>query len=199
MTTVVVTAEDRSYVLTFFPEINLISRERIREGVITAWVKAWRGGGWGRLEDAPLMVKEIRDPKVGVLHVRISTLLAVAIADVLEREMGQPLNRDYLIAGAMLHDVGKSLEYAPNGQGPLSGSKLRHPVSGAHLVLEAGLPMEIAHIVATHSREGVFQERSLEAEVVVRAEGLAWEVTCRQEFGIPACRYVEGMLPTKRE
>ena len=132
-----ITKEDKDHVLKLFPEIEWIADRGIREGVITAWVRAWRGGGWDRLENAPLMIKEIRDPKVGVLHVRVSAQLTRAIADIVEREMGQPLNRDHLIAGAILHDVGKPLEYAPDGQGPLSGEQLRHPVSGAHLVLEA--------------------------------------------------------------
>jgi putative nucleotidyltransferase with HDIG domain len=117
--------------------------------------------------------------------------MVIAISDILEREMGQTFNRDYLIAGAILHDVGKPLEYAPRGQGPLSGSELRHPVTGVHLVLEAGLPLEIAHIVGTHSQEGMYQEKSLEAEVVTRAELLAWEVTCRQIFGVSGSHYAE--------
>ena len=192
-----ITKEDKDHVLKLFPEIEWIADRGIREGVITAWVRAWRGGGWDRLENAPLMIKEIRDPKVGVLHVRVSAQLTRAIADIVEREMGQPLNRDHLIAGAILHDVGKPLEYAPDGQGPLSGEQLRHPVSGAHLVLEAGLPLEIAHIVATHSKEGVLYEKSLEAEIVARAELLAWEVTCRQTFGIPSSRYGENTSKIK--
>lgn len=185
-------AQDIGYVEALFPEIRMIADAVLRERVALAWVKAWHGGGWARLEDAPLMVREIHDPAVGVMHVRVSALLVAAIADILEREMGQAMNRDYLIAGALLHDVGKPLEYAARGQGPLSGSDLRHPVSGAHLVLEAGLPLEISHIVASHSREGVFQERSIEAEIVARAELIAWEVTCRQVFGVPGSRYVEG-------
>lgn len=190
------TERERSHVLGLFPEVELISDPVLREGVLLAWVKAWRGGGWEWLEDAPLMVREIRDPTVGVLHVRVSAQLALSIADVLHREMGQPLNRDYLVAGALLHDVGKPLEYAPRGQGPLSGGELRHPVSGAHLILQAGLPLEIAHIAAVHSKEGQFQERSMEAEIVTRAELIAWEVTCRQTFGIPGSRYTEGTTPS---
>ena len=192
-----ITKEDKDHVLKLFPEVEWISDDAIREGVILAWVSAWRVGGWDRLENAPLMIKEIRDPKVGVLHVRVSAQLTVAIADIVEREMGQPLNRDHLIAGAILHDVGKPLEYSPHGQGPLSGEQLRHPVSGAHLVLEAGLPLEIAHIVATHSKEGALYEKSMEAEIVTRAELLAWEVTCRQTFGIPGLRYDEKQVEAK--
>jgi putative nucleotidyltransferase with HDIG domain len=191
------TKEDKDHVLKLFPEVEWISDDAIREGVISAWVGAWRVGGWDRLENAPLMIKEIRDPKVGVLHVRVSAQLTVAIADIVEREMGQKLNRDHLIAGALLHDVGKPLEYAPHGQGRLGGDQLRHPVSGAHLVLEAGLPLEIAHIVATHSEEGTLYEKSLEAEIVTRAELLAWEVTCRQTFGVPSSRYGEKQVEAK--
>jgi putative nucleotidyltransferase with HDIG domain len=190
-----VSSEDREYVMDLLPEICLISNEDLREKVVVAWVKSWHGGGWDRLEDAPLMVREINDPAVGVTHVRVSTILALKIAEILEEKMGQSINRDHIIAGALLHDVGKPLEYAPSGQGPLSGRGLRHPVSGAHLILDAGLPLGIAHIAAVHSKEGQFQERSLEAEIVTRAELLAWEVTCRRTFGVPGHQYVEGMIP----
>lgn len=189
--------QDKIEIRKLFPEIELISSDEIKEGVTKVWIKAWRGGGWDRVEHAPLMIRDIHDPSVGVQHIRVSVKLALAIAEILELEMGQTLNRDYLIAGALLHDVGKALEYAPRGQGPLTGSALRHSVSGAHFVLEVGLPMEIAHIVATHSKEGVLYDKSLEAEVVSRAELLAWEVTCRQKFGIPGSRYVEGAPVTK--
>jgi hypothetical protein len=52
-----VSAEDSAHVLKLFPEIDLISDEKIREGVVTAWAKAWRQGGWDWLEDAPLMTR----------------------------------------------------------------------------------------------------------------------------------------------
>ena len=66
--------------------------------------------------------------------------------------------RDVLIAGALLHDVGKLLEYARNAEGRFVmsdyGLKLRHPVSGAMLAQKHGLPEHVLHIIAVHASEG---------------------------------------------
>ena len=68
---------------------------------------------------------------------------------------GYALNHDTAVAGALLHDIGKLMEYIQNennracysGTGPL----FRHTVGGAFLVKKAELPRDIVHIVLTHS------------------------------------------------
>ena len=69
-----------------------------------------------------------------------------------------PINRDVLIAGALLADVGKPLEYEKDAQGNVKkghyGDMLRHPFSGVALCYKHGLPPEVMHMVATHSFEG---------------------------------------------
>lgn len=66
-----------------------------------------------------------------------------------------------LIAGALLHDVGKPYEFSPRNQErwqanpALAGyPAMRHPIYGANIALKAGLPESIVHAVATHCREG---------------------------------------------
>jgi hypothetical protein len=53
---------------------------------------------------------------------------------------------------------------------------IRHPVSGYGLVLEAGLPVEIAHIVAAHSREGESVNRSPEAIVIHHCDFIDFDI-----------------------
>lgn len=84
-----------------------------------------------------------------------------------------PVDLDVVLAGAILADVGKLLEYdILNGKAVMSsqGKLVRHAVSGAHLAMDAGLPDSVVHIVATHSGEGDLNERSTESWIVHHAD-----------------------------
>ncbi|MCK4764469.1 MAG: HDIG domain-containing protein [Candidatus Aminicenantes bacterium] len=84
-----------------------------------------------------------------------------------------PVNMDVLIAGAILADVGKLLEYEMvDGKAKQGnyGKYLRHPFSGVSLAEECGLPAEVCHIIAAHAKEGDLIKRSTEAYVVHHAD-----------------------------
>ena len=85
-----------------------------------------------------------------------------------------PVNMDTLIAGAILADVGKLLEYVLDENGNAVqgsyGKYLRHPFSGVSLAEECGVPPEVCHIIATHAGEGDMVQRSTEAYLVHHAD-----------------------------
>ncbi len=85
-----------------------------------------------------------------------------------------PVNMDVLIAGAILADVGKLLEYELDENGNTFqgtyGKYLRHPFSGVSLAEECGIPPEVCHIIATHAGEGDMVKRSTEAYIVHHAD-----------------------------
>ena len=85
-----------------------------------------------------------------------------------------PVNMDVLIAGAILADVGKLLEYELDENGKsfqgLYGKYLRHPFSGVSLAEECGIPPEVCHIIATHAGEGNMVKRTTEAYIVHHAD-----------------------------
>jgi len=89
------------------------------------------------------------------------------------------LNHDNLIAGAILHDVGKLMEYEKTVEGTFVKSKfgkdLRHPFSGMHLALKHGCSSDIAHIIANHAAEGDGTLRSPEAVIVNKADFINFE------------------------
>jgi putative nucleotidyltransferase with HDIG domain len=102
------------------------------------------------------------------------------IADVLSDFYGEriKINFDFLIAGAILHDVGKLLEYAKDGDKIVkskTGKLLRHPFSGSALAYKHGLPEEVIHMIATHAREGDGSYRSTEAMVIHYADYINFE------------------------
>jgi hypothetical protein len=80
---------------------------------------------------------------------------------------------DVLIAGAILADVGKLLEYEKKDgrivQGKY-GKYLRHPFSGVSLAEACGVPPEVCHIIAAHAGEGNHTKRSVEAYIVHHAD-----------------------------
>jgi putative nucleotidyltransferase with HDIG domain len=85
-----------------------------------------------------------------------------------------PVNMDVLIAGAILADVGKLLEYELDVNGNAVqgkyGKYLRHPFSGVSLAEECGVPPEVCHIIAAHAHEGDLVTRTTEAYIVHHAD-----------------------------
>jgi len=81
-----------------------------------------------------------------------------------------PVDMDVLIAGAILADVGKLLEYVLDENGKAVqgdyGRYLRHPFSGVSLAESCGVPPEVCHIIAAHAGEGDLVNRSTEAYIV---------------------------------
>jgi putative nucleotidyltransferase with HDIG domain len=90
-----------------------------------------------------------------------------------------PVHMDVLIAGAILADVGKLLEYELNAEGKSVqgkyGKYLRHPFSGVSLAEQCGVPAEVCHIIATHAGEGDMVKRSTEAFIVHHADFMTFE------------------------
>jgi putative nucleotidyltransferase with HDIG domain len=184
-------SERRGRIGALFPDLGRIASPQIRDGVVRAFLMAWEQGGWRTLEECPLLAKAIRDPNTGVEHFQAVVALSVAMADIIERFHRVTIHRDHLIAGAILHDVGKLLEHAPAQAGRATGPLLRHPASGAHLALTCGLPIEVAHIIATHSAEGSVTERTLEAAIVAVADRLDADVLFRRDLG----RSIDELVP----
>ena len=148
----------------FSKELSWIKNKELREKVVDVWKKASDQGKWKKLDDVPFTLLIENSGKL-TDHTKRITNLAKAIYD----KRKEKLNLDYLIAGALLHDVGKLLEYdvidgkVVKGE---YGKKFRHPVSGALLARELGLPDEIVLIIYAHSHEGDKLERSPESVIV---------------------------------
>ena len=85
---------------------------------------------------------------------------------------------DILIAGAILIDIGKLLEYQIL-EGKLTtsdaGKILRHPFSGVAIADRFDLPPEVLHIIATHSKEGDLGKRTVESIIVHHADFVSFE------------------------
>ena len=143
------------------PEFNAIQDEDLRSRVLAVWSEAMEAGEWS-LEDLQEMPYTLLIEDVGITflqHVSVVCRLCMAMESVLrEAYAGRfQIDRDTLIAGALLSDVGKLLEVrARDGAyewAPMY-EYLRHPFTGVGLCFKHGIPEAVMHIVATHSWEG---------------------------------------------
>ena len=159
------------------PEFSLVQDSDLREKCIRAWEEAMKRGGWKATDLTEMaFTLLIPDSPVNfVEHTRAVTLTCEGVADVFAQIYGDknPINRDYLIAGALLHDVGKLLEYVRSGGKTVKsdfGAMLRHPFSGVVLAAEQRVPVEVLHMIGAHAREGDLVKRSKEATILHHAD-----------------------------
>ena len=180
-----VTEKLRETIRAEVPEIGDITDAALRDKVVEAWAVSladWGFGGIAELQGSGAYDFLVLKRGTQVDHLRGVVLLALRIADQLcELQPDLNVNRDVLLAGAILHDVGKPFEYSeenrklwaenPYQQGSPAA---RHSVHGWHVCLSVGLPYEVAHISGGHSKEGGLITRSLECTIVHYADHVYW-------------------------
>ncbi len=171
-----------------FPSIRKIKSKSLREKVAAVWSEAITTGCGGK----GWTFSELRAVKFTLLagdidmtfveHLNSCARQCIAIADVLKKSFRSsiPIQRDYLIAGALLADVGKPLEYDKDTVGKVIqgkfGQQVRHPFSGVALAYKHGVPGEVLHIIATHSHEGDKMERSIESIIFHHADFVDFDI-----------------------
>jgi putative nucleotidyltransferase with HDIG domain len=166
-----------SEIKKYFKELLWIQDKDLQEKVVLAWKLAIDRGKWERWEDVPFTLL-IEDSGKLIEHTKRVTNLVWNVGNL----RTEKINKDYLVAGALLHDVGKTLEYElKDGKVIKSefGAKMRHPESGAKLAEECGLPKEVVHIIAAHSHEGDSMNRIPEAIIVYHCDFIDFEITKR--------------------
>ncbi|MCX7834913.1 MAG: HDIG domain-containing protein [bacterium] len=174
----------REKVLEIWPEINWIQSEELREKTLQAWQYAIENSVLSPedLERIPFSLLIKPHYQVSFMnHKRTCVHLAVEMAKIMKKNFHDqlPINMDILIAGAILIDVGKLIEYDLNEDGSLTTSKagkvLRHPFSGVAIADRFGLPPEVLHIIATHAKEGDGGYRTVESIIVHHADFVSFE------------------------
>ncbi len=172
----------RKDVLKLWPEIAWISDPGLREQVIKTWVRAFELSPLtpDDLDQIPFTLLVPNCPTTFMEHKRCVVHIARKSAESMKQFMGKalPIDLDVVIAGAILADVGKLLEYE-RADGDVRQSKrgemLRHPFTGVALALQSGVPDAVCHIIAAHAAEGNLVRRSTEAYIVHHADFMAFE------------------------
>lgn len=173
--------------LNIFPELSEIGDENLRMKTSQALEKAITLGGWSEadLEMIPftLLIPELVEngrPMISIVeHIRAVTQMCMATYERYKTfGMATKLQYDELIAGAILHDVGKFIEYERSNDGKIvqtkAGKYIRHPALGLELVADLDLPLIVRQAIVFHSKEGDKINRFPEVEIVHRCDFLCF-------------------------
>ncbi len=174
----------KEVVLRLLPEIGEIKDESMRNRVVACWQEAIAFRGWTEelLKTMPFTLLAENVKITFIDHVRAVCRMCIACDQVLTEIHGSnktKINRDYLIAGALLADVGKLCEFEIIMGKPVKsdfGKHIRHPFSGVALAFKHGLPSEVLHIIATHSKEGAGETRLPESIIFHHADFIDFEL-----------------------
>jgi putative nucleotidyltransferase with HDIG domain len=168
----------RERLLELVPEFDLIQDAELREKCLETWEAALEEGGWAPddLARMPFTLLINPCPASYIDHIRAVTLTAIRGAETFAEIYGDrvPVDMDLLIAGGLLHDIGKLLEYENRDDGmtvqTYAGKLLRHPFTGMELAARFGLPVEVQHTIAAHAGEGDKVQRTTEATIINHAD-----------------------------
>jgi hypothetical protein len=164
-----------------WPELEWIADPQLREQTARTWQRALELSPLDAadLETIPFTLLVPNCPATFMEHKRCVVHIAKRGAEAMHEFMGNSLtiHLDTVIAGAILADVGKLLEYEKvDGAVRQSerGKALRHPFTGVALAMEAGVPDAVCHVIAAHAAEGDLVRRSTEAIIVHHADFMAY-------------------------
>ena len=164
-----------------WPELAWIGNRDLREKVAATWVRAFELSPLTPedLDHIPFTLLVPNCPATFMEHKRCVVHIARRSAESMIEFLGKGLkiDLDTVIAGAILADVGKLLEYeVVDGRARQSqrGELLRHPFTGVALAMECGVPEAVCHIIAAHAAEGDLVKRTTEAFIVHHADFMAF-------------------------
>lgn len=111
-----------------------------------------------------------------VEHMVSTTSIALALCDTAETVYNAKVDRDLVVAGALVHDIFKSLTYTERSNGSYASAalaeRLDHLTLGVAELIRRGFPLSIVHIVDSHMgwQHGPIGPRTIEALIVHLAD-----------------------------
>lgn len=164
----------------FAAQLSKIKDGELRKKVVEVWVKGCEQAGWESVDELKKMPFTLLADTKGVNFIEHTVAVtegAYALAKAQEeayREVPYTINFDRLVAGGLLHDVGKLLEIERDGSGGYrksrSGMCARHPISGAILAAKVGLDEETINTIGCHAKEGDGRPQVVETVFIHQAD-----------------------------
>ena len=174
--------------------LDLIQNGELRKKVVDAWMVAIQRAGWRSIDELNEMPFSLLVNCRGISfieHTLAVTLGAVSLAKTQRfccRNLPYRVNMDRLVAGGLLHDVGKLLEIEPEVGGGHKKSRnglcARHPISGAIIAAEVGLPDEIINTIACHAKEGEGRPKVVETILIHQADFATFDPLVLMDKGL---------------
>ena len=158
---------DDAYIRKLFPEVNELQQRLLASQVVQIWDEMWKESNWARIEDCPKGA-DVSEYKL-VPHVRSVTQGCMALARSVTANYEIPVQHDVLLAGALLHDASKLVEEDPAGNASQKthlGKHIQHGAYTAHKALALKMPLEIVHLIITHTRQSGMLPKSIEGIIL---------------------------------
>ncbi|MEM2912422.1 MAG: HDIG domain-containing protein [Candidatus Bathyarchaeia archaeon] len=122
------------------------------------------------LESSPAgLTRHHNYPGGFIEHIVATVEIALALCNITEKVYHGKVNRDFVIAGALLHDIFKPLTYERRENGTYSPSALAERLDHLTLVvsemIRRNFPLDLIHIVGAHlgGQYGPIWPRTIEA------------------------------------
>jgi HD domain len=173
------------------PLLGEIAEDSTRDRVSDILARCVDKSHWTDLAAMPVTPDIPASRFDAVQHIRAVAAMMVAIGDCMSSTLGIDVDRDELLAAAILHDASKWLEFAPSDSPDVEevlsdeGSALPHAAYVAVLALEAGLPTRVVDAIASHSPQSTRPTTS-HLSVILHHIDLMITDCCRLSVGLPS-------------
>lgn len=146
-------ALDRAKMSEVFPIIDELKDQQFAQTITDIWSDLFERSMWNSVEEINFC------PGINnftlLSHINAATEGALALSRSIAKHQNISFDEDTVIALGLLHDVCKLLEYAPDGNGGCVktelGRKLQHGAIGAIAAYNAGLSLDMVHLIFTHT------------------------------------------------
>lgn len=169
-----------------FPEIDDIEEASLQDRVVAVWAAALEESTFEDLTGIPWWPprqETIGQEKTTVAHIREVTRCATVLVDALDELTEVELDRDIVIAGALVHDVSKLYEMTGAETNEFH-ELIPHPHYSVHLLAAAGCSVHLQHIALAHSGASAVEPKTLEAMIVGTADSLVVDGVYASEAGV---------------
>jgi len=128
------------------------------------------------VEECPAGAYQHHSYSGGLLQHTIGvTKLSITLCDLVEDVYGGEIDRDTVLAGALIHDIMKCYTYEPRGDGSYMSSALGEKVDHLTLLVaelyKRGFPVDVIHVAASHHGDvSPVKPRTMEALIVSIAD-----------------------------
>jgi putative nucleotidyltransferase with HDIG domain len=156
-----------------FPELDDFDDPELAEGVERAWEIGLEEAGEPDLASYPWFAPYQEQLGLGdellAPHTREVTAAALSLAESLVETRRMDIDLDLIRAGALVHDVSHLREFDGTEWAP-AGVLLGHPYHGQYVARRAGLPVEVEHMVLSHTVLTNVEPAFIEAELLRDAD-----------------------------
>ena len=164
----------------FAGQLSKMKNQELKDKVVEIWTDACNQGKWESYDELQQVPFTLLTDTKGISfleHTIAVTEGAYALAQAqisTYKQLPYEIDLDRVIAGGILHDVGKVIEIEKDGSGgytkSLRGKCTRHPISGAILAAQLGLDDKTVNTIACHAKEGDGRPQVIETVLIHQAD-----------------------------